>query len=94
MLNNIFEVLLKPQIISMKNLPSFLIIFFVVQGIIYSGMYPLWEGWDEPAHFGYVQHIAEKKTIPKLTDEISNGRGTPFKIVVKSPDKENVAEFR
>ena len=63
---------LKPKIFSMNKLPFFLIILFVIQGVIFAGMYPLWEGWDEPAHFAYVQHIAEKKTLPTLTDKISN----------------------
>ena len=58
------KVLLKSQIISIKNLPILLIILFVVQGIIYSGMYPLWDPWDEPPHFAYLQHMIEKKTLP------------------------------
>jgi len=49
-----------------------LIILFVVQGIIFSGMYPLWEGYDEYAHFGYIQHIAEKKILPTYQDQLSN----------------------
>ena len=63
---------MKTEIFSMKSIRLLLIILFVIQGMIFAGMYPLWEGWDEPAHFAYVQHIVEKKTIPKLTDEISN----------------------
>jgi len=66
------EVLLKSQIISIKNLPILLIILFVVQGIIYSGMYPLWDPWDEPPHFAYLQHMIEKKTLPTTEDYLSN----------------------
>jgi len=60
------------EIFSIKKLPTLLIILFVVQGIIFSGMYPLWDGWDEPAHFAYVQHIAENNEFPTLDDKISN----------------------
>jgi len=62
---------LKSEFFSIKKVPSLLIIFFIIQGVIFSGMYPLWEGWDEPNHFAYVQHIAEKKTLPTQIDKIS-----------------------
>jgi len=64
--------LLKTEIISMKNVPFLLIFLFVIQGVIYSGMYPLWDGWDEPWHFAYVQHIVEKKELPTEGDKVSN----------------------
>jgi len=35
-------------------------------------MYPLWEGYDESSHFGYIQHIAEKKILPTYQDQLSN----------------------
>ena len=60
------------EIFSMKKLSILLIILFVVQGIIFSGMYPLWDPWDEPAHFAYIQHIAEAKTLPIYEDYLSN----------------------
>jgi len=60
------------EIFSIKKLPILLIILFVVQGIIYSGMYPLWDPWDEPAHFAYIQHIVEAKTLPIFEDYLSN----------------------
>ncbi len=56
----------------MKKVPILLIILFSVQGVIYSGMFPLYEGWDEPAHLAYVQHVAERKDLPTLNDPISN----------------------
>ena len=59
------------MIFSMRNVPAFLIIFFVVQGVFFVGMYPLWEGSDEPVHFAYVQHIAENKKVPTILDHIS-----------------------
>jgi len=60
------------KIISLKNLPALLIILFVVQGIIYSGTYLLWDPWDEAIHFAYLQHIIEEKTIPTHDDYLSN----------------------
>jgi len=66
------EIFQKRRIINSKTIPALLIIIFIVQGIIFSGMFPLWDGWDEPAHFAYVQHIAEKKELPSLDDKISN----------------------
>ena len=66
------EIFQKRRIINSKTIPALLIIIFIVQGIIFSGIFPLWDGWDEPAHFAYVQHIAEKKELPSLDDKISN----------------------
>jgi len=63
---------LNPQIFSIKNVPALLIILFVVQGIIFSGMYPLWDPWDEPSHFAYLQHMIEGKTLPTTEDYFSN----------------------
>ena len=34
-------------------------------------MLPLWEGWDEYAHFAYVQHWSDHGTLPRPTDRIS-----------------------
>jgi len=54
-------------------MPVFLIILFVVQGIFFVGMYPLWEGSDEHSHFAYVQHITENKKLPTENDSLSLG---------------------
>ena len=35
-------------------------------------MFPLWEGYDEYAHFGYIQHVVEEKTLPTFQDQLSN----------------------
>jgi hypothetical protein len=34
-------------------------------------MLPLWEGWDEYAHFAWIQHWADHHTLPRTTDRIS-----------------------
>jgi len=64
--------MLNSKILSIKNLPAILIIVFVVQGIIFVGLYPLWDPWDEPPHFAYLQHLIEKKTLPTTEDYLSN----------------------
>jgi len=57
------EILLK-KIVSLINIPALLIILLVVQGIIFSGMFPMWEPWDEFAHFAYIQYLVEEKALP------------------------------
>jgi len=32
---------------------------------------PMWEGYDEWAHFAFIQHIAEFRTLPSRTDLVS-----------------------
>jgi len=34
-------------------------------------MLPLWEGWDEYAHFAWLQHWNNENTLPRTTDPIS-----------------------
>jgi 4-amino-4-deoxy-L-arabinose transferase-like glycosyltransferase len=34
-------------------------------------MLPLWEGWDEYAHFAWIQHWADKGTLPGFHDPVS-----------------------
>ena len=44
---------------------------FLVRGTFYSAMLPAWEGWDEYAHFAFVQHWSDQGTLPRSTDRIS-----------------------
>lgn len=43
----------------------FLVLFGAVNAFTYAGLLPLWEGFDEPFHFGYVQHLATAGTLPQ-----------------------------
>jgi len=63
---------LSNKVASLKNIPALLIILFVVHGVLYAGMYPLWEGWDEPSHFAYLQHVVENNELPQYSDIMSN----------------------
>lgn len=42
---------------------------FLLRGVFYSALLPLWEGYDEWAHFAYVQHVAYtgRLSVPDLT---------------------------
>ena len=44
---------------------------FLSRGLFYCVQQPMWEGYDEWAHFAYVQHIAEHRTLPSRTDPVS-----------------------
>lgn len=44
---------------------------FLARGLFYSSVIPLWEGWDEYAHFAYVQQLALGHALPRQTDVMS-----------------------
>lgn len=37
---------------------------FIVRGVFYATVLPLWEGYDEYSHFAYVQHVSLHGSIP------------------------------
>jgi hypothetical protein len=41
-----------------------LIAYALVNAVLYSALLPLWEGFDEPFHFGYVQQLANGQGLP------------------------------
>jgi hypothetical protein len=45
---------------------TLLLVFAAVQAVLYSSLLPLWEGFDEPWHYGYVQHFAIAHALPVL----------------------------
>ena len=44
---------------------------FVVRGLWYCAMAPAWEGYDEPFHFAYLQHVAAGLGPPARTTPVS-----------------------
>ena len=53
-----------------------LIVYAALNAILYSALLPLWEGFDEPFHFGYVQQLANGQGFPdarsaRLSREVS-----------------------
>lgn len=52
-----------------------LLTYALLNAVLYSLLMPLWEGFDEPFHFGYIQTIANGEGFPdpsltRLSDEI------------------------
>lgn len=49
---------------------------FLVRGFYYVQLMPIWEGWDEYAHFAYVQYISASVALPppdaRVSAEISH----------------------
>ncbi len=41
---------------------------FLVRGFFYALILPLWEGYDEYAHFAFVQHVATHRNLPAGTE--------------------------
>lgn len=41
--------------------------YAVLNAILYSTLLPLWEGFDEPFHYLYVQDLADGRGFPDLT---------------------------
>jgi hypothetical protein len=44
---------------------------FLARGSFYCVLLPLWEGWDEYAHFAYVQHASETWALPGFDTKVS-----------------------
>ncbi len=44
--------------------PLMLTVYGLANAVLYSAMLPLWEGFDEPFHFGYVQHLTTARQLP------------------------------
>ncbi len=40
--------------------------FALANAALYSSLLPLWEGFDEPFHYGYVQYLAAARRLPVL----------------------------
>src|ERR1700678_3174117 len=43
-----------------------LLAFAFANAILYSSLLPLWEGFDEPWHYGYVQFLVSTHSLPVL----------------------------
>lgn len=49
----------------MRALRLSLMAYGVLNAALYAGLTPLWEGWDEPFHYAYVQEIARSGRLPQ-----------------------------
>ncbi len=43
-----------------------ILLFALISAILYSCLLPLWEGFDEPFHYGYVQELSVDRRFPVL----------------------------
>lgn len=43
---------------------TFLLLYGVLSAFAYASLLPLWEGFDEPFHYAYVQTVARQKRLP------------------------------
>ena len=41
-----------------------LALFALLHGLLYCFLLPLWEGFDEPYHYGYVEHLGSEREAP------------------------------
>jgi hypothetical protein len=41
-------------------------LYALLNAVLYSGLLPLWEGFDEPFHYGYVQQLSVQRRLPVL----------------------------
>jgi hypothetical protein len=46
------------------NARRLLMAYALANAVLYSVLLPLWEGFDEPFHFGYVQQLANGRSLP------------------------------
>src|SRR5437588_8102741 len=43
-----------------------ILLFALISAILYSCLLPLWEGFDEPFHYGYIQSLSVDHRVPVL----------------------------
>jgi 4-amino-4-deoxy-L-arabinose transferase-like glycosyltransferase len=44
---------------------------FIARGVFYSAVLPVWEGYDEPFHFAFVQYLVTNRHLPVPADLVS-----------------------
>lgn len=59
-----------------NRLERLVLVLSLLAVVLYASVLPLWEGWDEPFHYGYVENLAVVHRFPilnksTLTSEIS-----------------------
>ena len=43
-----------------------LVAYGILNATLYASLLPLWEGFDEPFHYGYVEHLEKYREFPEL----------------------------
>lgn len=44
---------------------------FIARGLFYGALFPLWEGYDEPYLFAFLEHVIAYLKLPVRTDPVS-----------------------
>src|ERR1051326_1025998 len=47
-----------------RNLRLAVLLFGAINAVLYAGLTPLWEGFDEPFHYAYLQQIWKTRSLP------------------------------
>lgn len=50
-----------------------LLLYGALNAILYAGLLPLWDGFDEPFHYGYVQYLRAHGSLPVLGRAVLSG---------------------
>ncbi len=53
---------------NIRFLPISLFVLFLLLGVVYSTVTPIFEAPDEVWHYAYVRYLVEKRALPSLTD--------------------------
>jgi hypothetical protein len=51
-------------------LRALLFIYGALNAVLYVSLLPLWEGFDEPFHYGYVEELSRRHRLPRLGDTV------------------------
>ena len=54
-----------------RRVVGFVWIAFLIRGAFYSAILPLWEGFDEYAHFAFVHHLKTFGALPRYNELVS-----------------------
>ncbi len=54
-----------------KQLVLLLWLCFLARGCFYSALLPIWEGYDEPSHFAFIQYVTVFRDLPVATTPVS-----------------------
>src|SRR5882724_10953131 len=47
-------------------LRAWLLVYGALNAVLYAGLLPLWEGFDEPFHYAYVEQLWRNRSLPRL----------------------------
>ena len=54
---------------------------FLARGLFYASILPIWEGYDEPYHFSYMQYVVATHALPTLSTPLSREVGASLHVL-------------